>query len=186
MSKDEDNNKRKKIQLKGVRISFPSLFQRENFEGKEGKYAATFLIPKDDVKTKKKLDRMIEEKLAEAKAMGIKIKKENICLKDGDDSEYDGYADHWSIKASNKKRPTVIDKNKDPIAEDDEIIEAGDYGNAIIDFWIQNNKYGKKLNANLYGFQFMEKGEPLGAGPIDVTDDFEDHSDSDDEDDEDL
>jgi hypothetical protein len=180
MSKDNEENS--KIQLKGVRLSFPSIFQKEVFEGKEGKYAATFLIPKDDVKTKKKLDHMIAAKLAKAAAAGIKIKKSNVCLKDGDESEYGGYEDHWSLKASNKKRPTVIDRNKEPLTEEDEKLYAGCYVNAIIDFWIQDNKFGKKLNANLYGIQFAEDGEPLGAGPVDVTDEF-DSSEEDEDDD---
>ncbi|RTL03546.1 DUF2815 family protein [Candidatus Dependentiae bacterium] len=178
----DDTKKRERVKLNGVRISFPSLTKRENFEGKEGKYAATFLIPKENVKLKKKLDRMIQEAIAES---GLKIKRSNICLKDGDESDYEGYPDNWSIKASNKNRPKVYDRNRDEVdLEDiDDLIQPGYYVNAVIDFWIQDNKFGKKVNANLLGVQFFKKGEILGNAAPDVSDDFEGYEDDEDEDD---
>jgi hypothetical protein len=164
-----------KIKLNNVRLSFPSLFQKAVFEGKEGKYEATFLIPKEDVKTKKAIDDAIAKALAEAK---VKVPSANYCLKDGDDifaeKEYEGYEGHWAIKAGNSKRPTIINRDKTPLIAEDEVIYAGCYVNAVIDIWIQNNSYGKRVNANLYGVQFNKDGENFGAGPIDVTDDFDD------------
>ena len=165
-----------KMMLKNVRLSFPSVFQRAVFEGQEGKYEATALISKDDTKTKKKIDEAIEAAIAEAK---IKVPSDKRCLKDGDDSDYDGYEGNWSLKAANGKRPTVLNRDKTPLTEDDEVIYAGCYVNLVIDFWVQNNKYGKRVNANLYGVQFVKDGEPFGMGPVDVTDDFEDLDDED-------
>jgi hypothetical protein len=164
----------KKVVLKNVRLSFPSLFEKSVFEGKEGKYEATFLIPKSDKNTYAALSQAIEEAIKESK---LKVASDKRCLKDGDDSEYDGYPGHWAFKAANSKRPTVIDRDKTPITEKDEKIYAGCYVNAIVDIWIQNNQYGKRANANLYGVQFVADGEPFGMGPIDVTDDFEDLGD---------
>jgi hypothetical protein len=160
-----------KIQLKNVRLSFPSLFHRSVFDGQEGKFEATLLIDKADIKTKKALDEAIAAAIAEAK---IKVPEDKRCLKDGDESDYDGYEGNWSLKAANTKRPTIINRDKTPLVEDDEVIYAGCYVNAIIDFWVQNNKYGKRVNANLYGVQFFKDGEPFGMGPVDVTDDFDD------------
>lgn len=171
MSKEKN-----RICLKNVRLSFPSLFHKAVFKGVEGKYEGTFLIPKKDVKLKKELDARIEEVLAEAK---LKIKSENICLKDGDDSDLEGYEGNWSLKASNKKRPLIVDADKTPLTEDDDKIYAGCYVNAVIDFWVQNNSFGKRLNANLYGVQFVKDGERFGnAGPSsdDIVDDFDDIS----------
>lgn len=163
-----------KVHLKNVRLSFPSLFQRSNFDGQEGKYEATFLIPKSDKATKAKIDEAIEAALA---AANIKVPAAKHCLKDGDDSEYEGYAGNWSFKGGNNKRPTVIGRDKSPLAEDDEVIYAGCYVNAIVDVWVQNNKFGKRVNGNLYGVQFVKDGESFGAGPVDVTDDFDDIED---------
>lgn len=169
-----------KILLKNVRLSFPSVFQRAVFDGQEGKYEATFLIPKSDTKLKAQLDAAIDEAI---KAAGIKVASDKLCLKDGDESDYDGYEGTWSLKAANARRPTVIDRDKSPIVEGDEKLYAGCYVNAVIDLWLQNNKFGKRVNANLYGVQFVKDGEAFGAGPINVFDDFQDLDGDGDEDD---
>lgn len=158
-----------RLLINGVRLSFPNIFQRSVFEGKEGKFAATFLIPKDDPQLKKLKD-MIKAKIVEAK---IKVPVANICLKDGDDSEYDGYEGHWALKASSQYRPTVIDQHKTPVAEEDGVIYAGCWVNGVVDFWVQNNNFGKRVNCNLYGVQFMKNDAAFGNARIDVTEDFE-------------
>ena len=166
-----------RIQLKNVRLSFPSLFTRESFDGKEGKFAATFLIDKNDTKTIDLINREIEAAIVEAK---IKVPKDKICLRDGDDSEYAGYSGHYAIKAANNRRPVIINRDKAPLAAEDAIIYAGCYVNAIIDIWVQNNSYGKRVNANLYGVQFVKDGEHFGLGTIDVANEFDDIEEDDD------
>ena len=151
----------KKIFLKNVRLSFPSLWVRSIFDGKEGKYEATFLIPKSDTETKNKMDTTIRQMIAESK---LKIPKDKICVKDGDDYEFDGYENTWTLKASNNRQPTLLDTDKTPLTTDDGKIYAGCYVNAVIEFWVQNNNYGKRINANLLGVQFVKHGEPFGTG----------------------
>ena len=163
-----------KLSLKNVRLSFPSVFSKSVFNGVEGKFEATLLLDKKDKKTKAAIDKAIEAALDDAK---IKVPSDKRCMKDGDDSEYDGYSGVWSVKASSKKRPTLINRDKSPIVEDDNVLYAGCYVNAIIDIWIQNNQYGKRVNANLYGLQFVKDGDAFGSGAVDVTDDFDDIED---------
>lgn len=165
-----------KITLKNVRLSFPSVFQKAVFKGVEGKYEATFLIDKLDKATKKAIDDAIEAAIAAAK---VKVPADKRCIKDGDDSEYDGYENCWSFKAANSKRPTVIDRDKSPLIETDEKIYAGCRVNAIVGIWIQNNEFGKRANANLFGIQFVKDDEPFGRGSEDVTDYFDDLEDDD-------
>jgi len=162
------------IKLKSVRLSFPALFKKASFEGKETKYEATFLITKEDKKTYKELKKRIEAAIAEAK---VKVPPGRWALQDGDDKDYDGYEGHWSLKAAGNKRPTVIDLDKAPLVEEDEKVYAGCYVNAIVDFWIQNNSWGKRVNCNLYGVQFVKDGEPFGSGSVDSTDLFDDIDD---------
>lgn len=176
MAKAQENTK---IHLKNVRLSFPSLFRRAQFNGEDGKYEATFLFDKKNKKLKATLDKAITKAI---KSSGVKVPKDKRCLKDGDDVEYDGYEGVWSIKASQSRRPTVIDRDRTPVTEDDNVLYAGCYVNAIIDLWIQNNSFGKRVNANLYGVQFVKDGDAFGMGPVDVTDDFDDLSDDEDED----
>lgn len=160
-----------KMKLENVRLSFPSVFKRVSFQGNEGKFEATFLLDKEkDAEQIEMIEKAIQKAIKEAK---LKIPKDKWCLKDGDDSEYDGYEGCMSFKAATSRRPTVINRDKTPLVEDDKVIYAGCYVNAIVDIWIQNNQYGKRVNGNLYGIQFMADGEAFGFNP-DVTDEFDD------------
>ena len=163
-----------KVMMQNVRLSFPSIFKRSSFNGQEGKFEATLLLDKEDTKTYDKLQALIADALKEAK---FKVPKDKWFLKDGNDSEYDGYEGNWSIKAANNQRPLIIDKDKTPLAEDDGKPYAGCYVNAQIGVWIQNNNYGKRVNANLYGIQFVKDGETFGVDNTSDLDDFDDVDD---------
>jgi len=162
-----------KIKLNNVRLSFPSLFRKAVFSGEETKFEATFLLDKQEHAAKiaeieAAIDRMLQENLK-----GVKLKEDKICLKDGDDIDYDGYAGKMSIKASNNKRPKVLDRDKTQLTEDDNRIYAGCYVNAVIELWAQNNQWGKRINANLLGVQFFKDGEPFSDGAVAADDDFD-------------
>ena len=162
-----------KIKLNNVRLSFPSLFRKAVFNGEETKFEATFLLDKDTQADKiAEIDNAVQAMIAE-NLKGAKLKADKICLKDGDDIEYDGYANHMSIKASNNKRPKVLDRDKSQLTEDDNRIYAGCYVNAVIELWAQNNQWGKRINANLLGVQFFKDGEPFSDGATASDDDFD-------------
>lgn len=171
-----------KIKLNNVRLSFPSLFRKATFSGEETKFEGTFLIDKDAQADKiSEIEKAIEGLIAD-RLKGAKLKADKICLKDGDDIDYAGYAGHMSIKASNGKRPMVLDRDRSPLTEDDNRIYAGCYVNAIIDLWAQDNQYGKRINANLLGVQFFKDGEPFADGVAANADDFDVFDDADMED----
>lgn len=171
-------NTEQKIVIKNARLSFPSLFQPEVYGGKStGKFAATLILDKEEHKAtiaaiKKAATDMM---MAEFKA---KIPSNKVCLKDGDESGRPEYAGAFTLKAASEKRPTVIDRDKTPLVKDDGRPYPGCYVNAIISLWAQDNDYGRRINANILGVQFFKDGEPFGAGPIDVSDDFEEYDDA--------
>lgn len=161
--------------MKNVRLSFPSLFQHEVYIGEStGKFAATLILDKEEHKDaiasiqKATNDLMME-------TFKGKIPSDKLALKDGDESGRPEYAGAYTIKVSTKKRPTVIDRNKTPLVEDDGRPYSGCYVNAIISLWAQSNAYGKRINGNLLGIQFYRDGEAFGAAPIDVSDEFENY-----------
>tara|TARA_R110000772_G_scaffold68351_2_gene151387 strand:+ start:2551 stop:3078 length:528 start_codon:yes stop_codon:yes gene_type:complete len=169
-----------KIKLDNVRLSFPSLFQRASFQGESGKFEATFLLNKTDhADAIKQINAAIKSGIA-ANLKGAKIPADKLCFKDGDDFEYDGYAGNMSFKASNNKRPMIIDKDKSPLAEDDGKPYAGCYVNAVVELWFQNNNFGKRVNANLLGVQFFKDGEMFGDSSSASNDDFDAFDDDDD------
>lgn len=172
-----------KIKLNNVRLSFPSLFQKASFQGSEGKFEATFLISKDaQSELIKKIGDSIKSGVSE-NLKGAKVPADKLCFKDGDDFSYDGYEGTMSFKASNSKRPMVIDNDKSPLTEDDNKLYAGCYVNAVVELWYQNNAYGKRVNANLLGVQFYKHGDPFGDGVSASADDFDAFDDFDDDDD---
>jgi hypothetical protein len=162
-----------KIKLSNVRLSFPSLFRKAVFSGEETKFEATFLLDKNAQADKiAEIDAAIKVMMKDA-LKGAKLPADKICLRDGDDVDYAGYAGHMSIKASTPKRPMVLDRDRSPLAEDDNRLYAGCYVNAIVELWAQNNQYGKRINANLLGVQFFKDGEPFSDGVTASADDFD-------------
>jgi hypothetical protein len=162
-----------KIILKNVRVSFPSLFKKGSFNGEETKYEATFLLNKEE-----HADSITEIKaqiadLVKVNLKGAKVPADKLCLRDGDEVEYDGYAGCYSIKCSTKKRPIVIDRDRSPLTEDDGKPYGGCYVNASIDLWVQNNAYGKRVNSTLLAVQFAKDGEPFADGSTGDVNDFD-------------
>lgn len=159
-----------KFKVKNVRLSFPSLFNQAVFGGEStGKYEATFILDKEEhADIIAKLQDQI--KLMQKDELKSKLAADKICLKDGDELEREEFAGKMTVKASTKKRPLVIGRDKAPITEDDNVIYAGCYVNAIFSLWCQNNSFGKRINAQLDGVQFHKDGEPFGDGGATVSD----------------
>lgn len=170
------------IKLNNVRASFINVFRKAVFNGNETKYELTLLIDKEEQEDLvKNIKAAIAQKI-KTDLKGSKLPADKICLKDGDEIDYDGYAGCYSIKASNNKRPTVIDKDRSPLTEDDNRLYAGCYVNAIVELWAQDNQYGKRINCNLLGVQFAKDGQPFGDGGKTASADDFDFLDDDDDD----
>jgi hypothetical protein len=156
-----------KIKMQNVRLSFPSLFQHSSFGGEStGKYDAQFIL--DKVEHKALIAQINEAQQKVAAEAKVKVGADKMVLKDGDDSGRPELEGKMTIKASTKKRPLVINKDKTPLTEDDNVVYAGCFVNVIITLWCQNNSYGRRINAQLDGVQFAKDGEPFGAGGIDA------------------
>jgi len=162
------------ITLPNVRLSFPHLFTPHAMEeGQEQKFSATFLFDNNEhAALLDKIDAQIDRLALDEFKKKINFKR---CLRDGNEkSELEGYGDGKSfLTASNKARPGVVDRRLNPIVESDGIIYAGCYVNATIRLWVQNNQWGKRVNAQLRAVQFVKDGESFGAGPVDATKEFE-------------
>ena len=178
-----------KVRLKNVRLSFAALFEPEAFTDASGKtkkrYKANFLIPKSDKKQldliNDAIDQVIEEKWGKHPP---KLKSHQLCLRDGDEESWDGYADHEYVSSGNTRPVVVVDRDgKTVLTEDDGRPYSGCYVNATITLWAQDNdgdKGGKRVNASLKAVQFVKNGEAFGAAPINPEEEFEDLGDDDD------
>lgn len=174
------------IKLKKSRLSFPNLFKAKSFEeGQDPRFEATFLLDPSN-KSHAKIIKTIKSEAARIakEKWGDKIPKHKKCfgLTEDTDKEYDGYEGMFYIASNNKTRPTVVDRGRNPVAEEDGVIYAGCVVNGTVTLWTQDNKWGKRINANLRGVQFDSEGEAFGVAPVDAEEEFDELEDSDDDD----
>lgn len=182
------------FKLKDVRISYPHIWKLwSKNESDTKKFSATFLLRFEERRADIVMLRNAALKMAGEfyKLAPVKLKSgrvevpftaANLFLRDAAGNASEGYEGCWIVKASEKTRPTIVDSNKKPLAEDDGKLLAGDHCNVVIRPWAQKDgQYGKKVNANLLLIQYLREGERLGGSARpDVDEMFEDESAEDD------
>lgn len=170
-----------KLKVNDVRLAFPALFEAKAVNAEsEPRYSAAFiLVPSHPalVEINKAITLAANEKWGAKgpETLALLRKTLKICLHDGDEKPaYEGFAGNHFISASNKVRPHIVDRNKNPLVPVDGRPYAGCYVNAVIDIWAQENTYGKRINASLMGVQFLRDGDAFGGGAPAAEEDFED------------
>lgn len=152
------------MQVQNVRISFPNIFHASAFaEGQTKKFSATFIMD-DDHPQMGELNSLVE---ATAKAKWSKKIPSSLKrpLRDGEEKDLDGFGEGtFFFNASNTKRPTLVDRDRQTLIEEDGKPYAGCYVNAIVKPWAQDNQYGKRINFSLEGVQFVRDGDAFGGG----------------------
>ena len=176
-----------KVRLKMVRLSYPALFRPKRF-GKKGdgepKFSAVAIIDPETKAGQRNIE-LLEDAIEAAKeakwgSKPPKIKRDKICLREGDPDaeETNGM---MTLNASNTKAPLTLDENGDDVTEADDVLYGGCYVDMIVRIWGMDNEYGVRINASLEGVKFRKDGEAFTSHSKTTADDFED--DDDDEDD---
>lgn len=153
-----------------VRFCYANVFEPTAMsEGDTPKYNICILIPKSDEKTLDKIRKAIEAAKQAGKA---KLADKNgkipstikTPLRDGDEERGDdpAFEDHYFINANTQHKPSIVDKNLDPIMDRDEFY-SGCYGRASINFYAFNVQ-SKGIAAGLNNLQKLADGEPLVGG----------------------
>jgi hypothetical protein len=166
-----------RILLRDVRLAFPSLWKATAPKnGGEAAFSASFLFPpnhKQMAEIKAIFLKVATEKWA-AKAAAIYKALEaadKLCLHKGDlKGEYEGFEGQLYISARSKIRPSIFDGQRQDLSEADGKPYSGCYVNASIELWAQDNSFGKRINAQLRGVQFLRDGDAFagGARPADA------------------
>jgi hypothetical protein len=175
----------KDLTLYGVRISFiKNLWTAGKFSRageaddpkKKAEYSCHFLIPKLDAEGKKHpIVQQIHDAIIEVAKEGFKDKWETtykalraenkICLHDGDVKDYEGYEGQYFIRANSKVAVPVKDLDgKTDITEKSGRVYGGCIVVAYISIWAQDNDWGKRINCQLRGVQFMKDAPAFAAG----------------------
>jgi Protein of unknown function (DUF2815) len=179
-----------RILLRDVRLAFPSLWKATAPKtGGEAAFSASFLIPKTHkqiAELKTAFKTLAKEKWG-AKADAVLKALEaadKVCLHDGDSkADYEGFEGNLYVSARAKVRPSVFDQQRQELSEADGKPYSGCYVNASLELWPQDNGFGKRINAQLRGVQFLRDGDAFAGGsrPADA-DEFDEISVPDDAD----
>lgn len=169
------------IKLQDVRLSFAELTKPKAFEqGQTAKFSATFLLDPSNAAHKALVSQVqgAAKKLIEEAGFKIPDFEVGHCFGYADKhpkkSKYDGYAGMFYVCVSNEIRPTVCNRRLEPVVEGDaQFPYSGCYVNGTLTLWLQNNKWGKKINGNLRAVQFVRDGQAFGRAPVAAEDEFE-------------
>jgi hypothetical protein len=175
-----------RILLNNVRLAFPNLFEPTTVAG-EGKprYGAALLIPLEHPQlaaVKARIDAIAKDKWKDKAAAVLSglYKTDKVALHDGDTKpQYDGFAGVMFVSANSQENapPTVVDQARNPLGSKSGKPYAGCYVNASLEFWAQDNQYGKRINCTLRGVQFYKDGDSFSAGRPADADEFEEVTD---------
>lgn len=177
-----------KIIISEARLAFAdALFEAKGFtDPKTGKtsdpqHSVTLLIDRSNPQVRQTIEaeeeRVAKEKWgAKAPAILAEIRANNRgAIKAGElKASYDGFPGNDFVSANNKTRPTIVNRDGSQLAMSDGVIYSGCYALAHITLWAQDNAFGKRINANITGVQFLRDGDAFGGGAApSSTDDFE-------------
>ena len=166
------------ILIRGGRLSYEHIFTpwAKNPAEEKLKYSARLILPKS---THLAAIKALKAR-CEAQAMEWfkgKLPSAHIFIRNGDDTGKEEMADCWYIQASETKKPQTINADKSEVTEADDIIYSGCFVNMLIRPWKQDNKWGKRVNANLLAVQFRSDGERFTSrDEVDVDETFDDES----------
>lgn len=175
-----------KVVFGPCRLSYTHVFTKYAPEGdeKNGKYMTNILIPKTETETINAIKKAIEA----AKAAGIvskwggkEPKKLDLPLRDGDDKDDEVYAGCYYLNAKSNTRPGIVDRNKAPIVDEEEMY-SGVWAIASVTFYAYDTNGNRGVACGLNNLMKFKDDEKLG-GRASAENDF---ADIDNEDDEDL
>ena len=153
-----------------VRFCYANVFEPTALnDGDTPKYNICILIPKSDTRTLEAVRKAIEAAKVAGKS---KLADKNgkipstikIPLRDGDEERSDdpAFEGMMFINANSVRKPSIVDKNLNPIMSQDEFY-SGCYGRASITFYAFNVQ-AKGIAAGLQNLQKLEDGEMLAGG----------------------
>jgi hypothetical protein len=171
-----------------ARIAFaPSIFKKSAIAGDSSstpRYNCGLILPPKD-KQVAEIEKVMKELAlghdwkGDATAEDVYkmlVKKDRLALHDGDDKpNYAGYPGNVYLSPNADTRPTVVNRDRSQLTESDGVIYSGCYVNAKVELWVQDNKWGQRVNATLLGVQFVKDGDAFGSGAAPANpDDFPD------------
>lgn len=172
-----------RLVLPKVRLAFPAIFSPQAIGDGEPAYGAKFPIdPASPVVNQIEaiMLAVANEKwgakggqiLEVLKSKGdVAFQQKPYTNKNGE--PYDGFENMFFLSTRNPDlRPGAFDANDQPTTQADGVIYGGCYVHASVEFWAQDNRWGRRLNCNLRGVKFAGEGARFGGTTAAKADDF--------------
>ncbi len=170
-----------KIRLDNLRCSFLKVFEADAMDsGDKPAFSGHFLFDPGDEENMAELKKLRQAMLKVAigkwgreagKRTLIALMKKNLtCLHNGNDKTdadekvMEGYENKKFLSARSYVRPTVIGRGREPLSEEDGLLFSGCWVTVYVNLWAQTGKWGKRINAQLMGIQFVKTGDSFGGG----------------------
>lgn len=175
-----------KLLIKNVRMAFPSIFEPEAFGDGDPAYGAKFIIPQSHpqlAEIRKAVVAAGAEKWAE-KAPGIlavlkddkKVAWVEGPYRNKNGEIYDGFEGMYHLSTRNggkaPVKPSVFDQQNRAVTQADGVVYSGCYVDASVEFYAQDNGYGRRINCSLRGVRKAGDGDSFGGGNAASADDF--------------
>lgn len=206
MAEATKKDKNIEVKVKGVIASFMEVWTPQEQKNDAGEitgysYKCNYLISKS-TEAGKKLILDIKDAMRQARdarwppqdGVPKKFKADRMCLRDGDEEDWEGYAGHMYLSGNRKvKGPTTPNpmaligprKVKDPatgevkfprLKESDGLLYSGCKVNSVVRIYGYDGKgkFPDRINCSIEGIQFVEHGTPFGAKPINAEAAFDD------------
>lgn len=170
------------VALKDVRLSYAFLFKPRASEDNpdDPKYSCSLLLDKKKdaaqiAKLNKAIEACIVEKWKDKRPGKGSLK---LCLRDGSEKDdKEGYSeDIMFISTSSVRQPKVLEVRDGVFYElkaESGKPYSGCFVHASVRVWAQDNKFGKRINAEIRAVVFSKDGEPFGGGtPVNAEEEF--------------
>lgn len=172
-----------RIMIRDARLAFANgLFEATAMEeGQDRKYNCGLILRADHPQLKeieaKQIAVATEKWAAKAPAFLEELRlKDRLALHNGNlKPNYDGYPGNFflSPSAAETAQPKLMGFNPHETLTEKQlraILYSGCYVNASVDIWAQDNKWGRRINAQIRGVQKLRDGDAFSAGrPADAS-----------------
>ena len=175
-----------RITIQNVRLAFPALFHTESVGDGDPAYGGRFIIDPKDPQVKAIREAMLEAAKVKWKDKGPEVlnklkEDKRVCFLEGEYTNkngepYDGFGGKFSLGTRNggkaPTKPTAFNAANQPVTESDGLIYGGCYVDASVEFYAQDNDFGRRLNCSLRGVRYRDRGDAFGGGPPASAGDF--------------
>lgn len=174
--------------IKNVPIAFPAIAEMQSIGDGEPAYGARFAITPGSAN-----EKAIEAAMREAAKLKWKDDgdavleflrgEKKVAFERGParnkktGKPYEGFENMFTLGARNAKtQPTVFDQFGKPVEGKqaiERLIYSGAEVTAKVEFWAQDNTFGRRVNCSLLGVMYVSEGQRFGGGSAPASaDDF--------------